>query len=149
MSDDTQSRLLIPALRPVYDNLTEVSLLLLRVTAGGFLVPHGYGKLFGGLERTAGFLGKVGYEPAVLWAVLLAVVEFGGGLLLALGLLTRPVAAAVLVFMANAVVYHWPNGFMWSDRGWEYPAMWGVVALVFLVRGGGPFSVDDKIGREF
>lgn len=27
--------------------------------------------------------------------------------------------------------------------------MWGVVALVFLVRGGGRFSVDDKIGREF
>lgn len=149
MSDEAPSRLLIPALRPTYDCLSEVSLLLLRVAAGAFLVPHGYGKLFGGLEGTANFLGSLGYQPAMLWAVLVAAVEFGGGILLALGILTRPVAAAVMLFMLNAVVFHWQNGFNWTDGGWEYPAMWAIVALVFVIRGGGRFSVDDKIGREF
>lgn len=149
MTDESQPRLLVPALQPIYAGLEEISLLLLRVAAGGFLVPHGYGKLFGGLDGTASFLGSLGYQPPMLWAALVAAVEFGGGILLALGLLTRPVAAAVLLFMLNAVVFHWPNGFLWTERGWEYPALWAIVALVFLVRGGGRFSVDDKIGREF
>ena len=49
MTDQPQPRLLIPVLRPVYDGLGAISLLLLRVAAGGFLIPHGYAKLFGGL----------------------------------------------------------------------------------------------------
>lgn len=149
MTDESQPRLLIPVLRPVYDGLGEISLLLLRIAAGGFLIPHGYGKLFGGLDGTANFLASLGYHPPMFWAVLVASVEFGGGILLVLGALTRPVAGVVILFMINAVLFHWPNGVLWTDRGWEYPAMWGVVAFVFLVRGGGRYSIDSKIGREF
>jgi putative oxidoreductase len=149
VSDESHPRLVIPALQPAYDALADVAFLALRVAAGAFLVPHGYGKMFGGLERTAGFFDSIGYQPGMLWAILVAAVEFGGGILLALGLLTRPVAIAIAIFMLNAVAFHWPNGFFWTDRGWEYPAMWAVVALFFAVRGGGRFSVDDKLGRAF
>jgi putative oxidoreductase len=129
---------------------------LIRVTAGVLLVPHGAQKLFGwfggyGLEGTGGFLSdQLGLEPGVLWALLVGGVEFFGGLFLALGLLTRPVAAAIAIVMAVAVFrVHLGNGFFWTNGGYEYPLMWGLVALAFVLRGGGPISIDARIGREF
>jgi putative oxidoreductase len=54
----------------------------------------------------------------------------------------------VVVFMANAVLFHWPAGFFWSDGGIEYPLLWGVAALYFAIKGGGAFSVDGRLPRE-
>jgi putative oxidoreductase len=76
-------------------------------------------------------------------------IELVGGLLIAIGFLTRPAALALLGFMAMAVVTHLPRGFFWSSGGVEYPLMWGVAALFFLIRGGGPYSIDRAIGQEF
>jgi putative oxidoreductase len=127
---------------------------ILRVTAGLLLVPHGCQKLFGwfggrGLAATGQYFASLGFEPGYLFATLIALLEFAGGLMLAVGLLTRPVAAAVVVFMAVAVVeIHWPNGIFWTDKGFEYPLMWGVLALAFVIRGGGRYSMDALIGRE-
>src|SRR3954452_12737750 len=104
-------RLVIPALSPVYHALSPLMEPLLRVTAGLLLVPHGAQKLFGafgggGLAGTAQFLDSAGFTPGWAWALALGCVEFSGGLLLALGLFTRPVAVAVAVFMAQAVLFH-------------------------------------------
>jgi putative oxidoreductase len=82
-------------------------------------------------------------------ALAVALVEFVGGIMLVLGLLTRPVAIAVAVFMSQAVAFHFDNGFKWTDGGYEFPLMWMVAALFFAVRGGGYLSVDQKIGKEF
>ena len=121
----------------------------MRVTVGLMLVPHGAAKLFGGgIAGTAGMLGSLGFAPAGLWAAGLIGLEFFGGMLLAIGLLTRPVAAAVVVFMAVAFTIHWPTWF-WNAGGAEMPLLWGVAALFFAVRGGGRYSVDRLIGREF
>jgi putative oxidoreductase len=35
-----------------------------------------------------------------------------------------------------------------SDRGYEYPLMRGLVMLAIALRGGGPYSLDRKVGRE-
>ena len=76
-------------------------------------------------------------------------VEFVGGLFLALGLLTRVAAAPIIGFLVTAIVtYHWQFGFAWESRGIEYPLFWSIVVLHFLVRGGGPWSLDALIGRE-
>ena len=76
-------------------------------------------------------------------------IEFFGGLALAAGLATRFVAALVFGVMAVAVVFvHLPVGFFWMTGGFEYPLLWGVVALYFVVRGGGRYSLDAVIGRE-
>lgn len=127
---------------------------LVRVAAGLLLMPHGAQKLFGffngyGVEGTGRFFAeKLGLPPAL--AVLAGLIEFFGGLCLALGLLTRPVAALVVGLMAVAILrVHLANGFFWTDGGFEYPALWGVVALSFVIRGGGAFSLDAMIGREF
>ena len=77
-------------------------------------------------------------------------VEFFGGLFLAIGLLTRPVAAAIAALMAVAAIQvHLGNGFFWANGGYEYPLMWGLIAIAFALRGGGAQSVDARIGREF
>jgi putative oxidoreductase len=71
-------------------------------------------------------------------------------LFLALGLLTRPAAALVVAMMAVAVVQvHLANGYFWTDGGFEYPLLWGLIALSFVFRGGGRYSLDAVIGREF
>ena len=106
--------------------------------------------LFGGygVEATGQFFaGKLGLPAS--FALLAGLIEFFGGLALALGLLTRPAAALVFGMMAVAVVQvHLANGFFWTNMGYEYPLMWGILALSFVVRGGGRYSMDAAIGRE-
>jgi len=151
MSDAT---LVIPALRPVYASLSDVAEALLRVAAGAFLIPHGAQKLFGmfggyGLEATGEFFQtQLGFANGFLAALGAGSVEVFGGLLLALGLFTRPAAAAIAVMLAVATTIHLGSGFFWTGGGWEYPALWAIVALMFALRGGGALSLDRMIGRE-
>ena len=147
---------IIPAFAPLYRSLAQFAEPLMRATVGLILVPHGAQKLFGwfggyGLEGTAGFFaGNLGLEPGIFWAALVGGVEFFGGLFLAVGFLTRPVAAAIAVLMAVALFrVHLGNGFFWTDGGYEYPLMWCLLALGFALRGGGAISIDGRIGREF
>ena len=118
-------------------------------------MPHGAGKLFGwfggrGIEGTAAGFAKMGLEPALPLATLVGVTEFFGGLLVAIGLLTRPAAIGIVAIMAVAVFQvHLKNGFFWFNGGYEYPLLWGIVALAIVFCGGGALSVDRKIGREF
>lgn len=147
---------MIPALSPLYDALSPYVYPLIRVTAGALLMPHGAQKLFGvfggsGLSGTAQhFEQAFGLQPGLLFALLAGGTEFFGGLLLVLGLLTRPAAGAVICLMAYAVfAVHLPNGFFWPNGGYEYPLMWGLIAIAILVRGGGRLSLDRAIGREF
>jgi len=150
LSHTTPPKRILGFAAPITDALTPYVEPLLRVTVGVLLIPHGYGKLIGGgLQGTADFFASVGFEPAYTLALLVALVEFAGGIALALGLLTRPVAVAVGVFMVNAVLFHAANGFLWTNGGYEYPLMWAIAALFFAVRGGGALSLDRLIGREF
>ena len=150
-NDAATPRLFIPALGGLYDRLEPYTWPLIRMTAGLMLVPHGWGKIFGGgLEGTAGFMAKVGLEPAYPLALYIALLELVGGVLLALGLFTRLIAALVIGFMMVAAFYvHLGNGFLWINRGFEYPLFWGLVCAAIVIRGGGPMSLDAKIGREF
>ncbi|MEE8189066.1 MAG: DoxX family protein [Kiloniellales bacterium] len=157
MTDTTsEPRLIVPALGPLYANLSRWSYPIIRFFTGLILVPHGAQKLFGwfggyGLEGTGGYLSKsLGLEPGVFWAALVGGTEFFGGLLLAIGLLTRPAAVGVVIVMAVAVfAVHLPNGFFWGAGGYEYPLLWGLLALAIAFRGGAEMSLDRMIGREF
>lgn len=143
----------VPAFATLSDALAPFAAPLLRATAGLLLVPHGAQKLFGwfggyGLEATGQFFAtKLGLPAS--FALIAGLIEFVGGFALALGFLTRPVAALVAGVMAVAAVQvHLPAGFFWTSGGYEYPLLWGVVALVFAINGGGRYSVDAAIGRE-
>lgn len=135
-----------------FERLAPLAYPLVRVTAGLLLMPHGAQKLFGwfgghGLAGTGQFFaGTLGLEPGILFALLAGLIEFFGGLALVLGLLTRPAALAVTVFMAVALSVHIPNGFFWTAGGIEYPLMWGLIALAILLRGGDRYSLDAHLG---
>ena len=145
---------IIPAVGALTRRLSPLGEPLTRIVAGLFLMPHGAQKLFGlfggyGLEATGQFFAsKLGLPPVL--ATVAGLIEFFAGLSLALGLLTRPAAALILGLMTVAVVHvHLPNGYFWTDLGYEYPLFWGLVTLSFVIRGGGRYSLDAAIGREF
>jgi putative oxidoreductase len=144
---------LIPALRPIFDTFSPLADPMLRAATGLFLVPHGAQKLFGwfggyGLEATSQFFAsKLGLPPAL--ALIAGLIEFFGGIALALGFATRAIASLVVGMMAVAVVsVHLGNGYFWTSGGFEYPLFWAIAALASVVKGGGRYSVDALIGRE-
>ena len=139
----------IPALAKLYQPLDWLAWPLVRVTIGALLMPHGWQKLSGDMAVVALGFAKAGLEPALVLAWYIACLEFFGGLLLVLGFLTRPVALLVVGFMAVAVVHvHAGNGFFWTAKGYEYPLMWGLMALAIVIKGAGRWSLDALIGRE-
>jgi putative oxidoreductase len=149
-----RSQYYVPALAGIYDKVTPFALPLLRVAIGLILIPHGAQKLFGwfggaGFTRFIQIFESIGYKPGALWVTLVALTEFVGGILLVVGLFTRAAALAVVIFMIVAVHYTSAKGFFWLQQGSEYSLLILVVALVFLIRGGGDYSVDQKLGREF
>jgi putative oxidoreductase len=144
-----EPRLLIPVLGRIYRALAPITAPLIRLVAGGSLAIHGFPILFGNIAATAKFLESTGFENGVFFAYVVGIVEFVCGLFLALGLFTRVVAAPIIGFLVIAIVtYHWQFGFYWENRGIEYPLFWSIVVFHFLVRGGGPWSLDALIGRE-
>ena len=146
-------RPILPFLAPVWDALTEPAYALLRFSAGAFLVPHGLWKLFGitgSQTEMAAFFAAIGLEPA--WPIMIAVglVETIGGVLIALGLLTRPAALAAAVTTGTAALYfHLPLGFYVDTGGVEFAGLWAIVLLYIGIRGGGAISLDRAIGRAF
>jgi len=149
----TSSQPLIPAFQPLTNRLAPLGEPLVRATTGLLLGPHGAQKLFGwfggyGVEATGQFFEtKLGLPPAL--AFVAGFIEFFGGIALAAGFLTRPVAALVFGLMAVATLkVHLSLGFFWTSGGFEYPLFWGLTALSFVLRGGGRYSIDALIGRE-
>jgi putative oxidoreductase len=146
---EQKPRLVLPFLGTIYNTFAPVTEPLIRVVAGGSLAIHGYQILFGDIATSAKFFESVGFENGVLWAYVVGGVQFVCGLFLALGLLTRVVAAPIIGFLVIAIVtYHWQHGFNWENRGIEYPLFWSIVVLHFLMRGGGRWSIDAMIGWE-
>jgi putative oxidoreductase len=143
-----ETRLVVPQLQPFYRCVEPLSWALIRITAGLMLIPHGWPKLMAGIGPVAAnALAKRGIQPAEPLAVILIAIETIGGLCIALGLFTRFWAAAAAIEMTVIVYHHLPK-FGWTDRGYEYPLFWGLVMLAIALRGGGPYSLDRRIGRE-
>jgi putative oxidoreductase len=147
---DSEPRPLIPALAPLYAVAPDIAWFIIRVTAGLMLLPHGIPKIFtqGVAAFAAAGLAKRGIEPSLPFAYLIAFLETVGGVMIALGLFTRFFAAAVAIEMA-VIAYHVSvRGFGWAQGGYEYPLFWGLIMFAIALRGGGPYSLDRKIGKE-
>jgi putative oxidoreductase len=153
VSDITPPRPYVPAFTGIYSAFEPLALPFLRLVMGLILFPHGCQKLFGwfggaGFEKFTEIFDKNGWHPAVFWVALVALTESVGGLMLAFGFLTRFAAAAIFIFMLNAMWATSAKGFFWAQGGMEYSLLIGTVALVFLIRGGGKYSIDHALGRE-
>ncbi len=103
---DHETRLILPVFRPVYHYVAEpLAWLVLRVLTGALLVVEGWPKIQAPFAM-AGFTEGLGLWPGMLWSPALAVLQFGGGILLVLGLFTRPVALACGLMLAVTLWFH-------------------------------------------
>lgn len=133
------------------DRPTDVALLLARLVVGAVFIGHGAGKLFGwwggaGIEGTGVGFEKAGLSPGEPLALLAGAGEFFGGILVALGLLTRLGAFSIGTTMVVAIIsMHLPGPFL---DGYEFPLTLLAIAGVFLLAGPGRFSLDAVIRRR-
>jgi putative oxidoreductase len=155
MSDSkrgTRPRLFFPRLETFYQSISGLAYPFIRFVTGVMLIPHGWRKFVdsGTQKAVIELFHKLGIEPAGLLFWLIGSLEFFGGIMLAIGLFTRPVALAIAVEMlVISFDVYWPNGFFAGGRGYEHTLLWGLIALAIAARGGGKHSVDALIGKEF
>ena len=152
-----EPRRIIPALGPFYDQTRDLSWLIVRLTAGGFLLIHGLQKLFNATFTVwaANVLSKARHRAGNP-ARHLCVVHRNGrrGLHHA-----RPLYARVRGNgrRANACDHLLRAlGRRICGLPLEPPdrrlgvcrTFWGCILLAIGLRGGGPYSLDRKLGRE-
>ena len=131
-----------------FNNLSrfsDLTLFALRALTGAFLVHETWDNVSSAarMAEFVEFLGKFGFPAPALFAPLSVAVQFGCGILLILGLLTR--AAGLLIaanFVVAVIMVHWSEPF----RGW-----WPAIVLVFLglhfaAAGSGKFGLDAMFG---
>lgn len=130
----------------------DLGIVVLRFVVGFTFAVHGAQKLFGwwggpGFAGWRGAMGQMGFRPALAFALSSALIEFGGGLLLAVGFLT-PFVAALLVAQSAVIIgqVHWSNGFFNSKSGYEFPLLLGAAAAAVVLVGPGAFSLDAAVG---
>jgi putative oxidoreductase len=118
---------------------------LLRIGVGLLFMSHGLQKLFG----MFGGIGAPGATvPLASQMGLAGIIECFGGLLLALGLFTRPVALLMASEMLVAYFQaHFPKGGVPLENGGELPLLYLLVFLFFAANGAGPASLDSRRTR--
>lgn len=134
-------------------------LAVLRLIVAAVFIAHGAQKLFGiwggyGLAGTAGFFEQIGLRPGYPLALAVAIIEFGGGLLLALGALTMFASLALSLVMAGAIwKVHAAHGFFLAStpgqgNGIEYNLVLMGALAALMLGGPGAFSIDGQRARS-
>lgn len=118
---------------------------ILRIVAGALYCMHGMPKLFGWF----GGMGEAGGPaPLVSLMGLAGVLEVFGGLLILLGLFTRPVAAILALEMIIAYfMAHLPRGLIPYLNGGELALLYMGVWIFLAGNGAGAWSLDRRLRR--
>lgn len=125
--------------------MTDLALLVLRLTFGGGMVAHGLAKLGPGMAEFSRTVAELGFPlpHALAWAAALA--EILGGFLLLVGLFTRYAAALPTAVMLVAIFrVHW--GTPWPE--WEKAALYLAAVLALALAGPGRLSLDRLLFRD-
>jgi len=131
-----------------------------RVILGCVFLPHGAQKLFGwfggfGFTNTMTYFTQTAGLPWII-AFLIIMGESLGSLGLIVGFFTRLSALGLICIMVGAIItVHIPNGFFmnWfgkqAGEGFEYHLLVIGMSIPLLVSGGGKYSVDMLIHKNF
>ena len=132
----------------------DVGLLIGRVAIGLCFVVHALGKLGivgeGSMAGFSSWLADLGVPMPAVQARVAMTSELVGGLLLALGLATRPASAVLIITMLVAgIVGHRGAGYLITNDppGAEYTINLAVVCTMFLLLGPGAISLDATLFR--
>lgn len=130
---------------PLASTMAEVGELILRLFAGlSLALAHGLGKM----PPTEGFIsgvGKLGFPAPTFFAWMAGLSEFAGGILLALGLFTRPAAFCIAFTMGTAAFLQHRND-LYQVK--ELALMYLAIALFFLLKGAGRISADAFLRKN-
>lgn len=128
----------------VHPTAFDLSTLLLRLTAGGFMLTHGYPKLQRLLAGEMQFGDPLGLGPEVS-LVLAVFAEFLCSILLILGLGTRFAAIPLIITMAVAAfIAHGADPFGRKELALFYMISY----IVLLLIGSGKYSIDQLISKK-
>ncbi len=114
---------------------------IFRFMSGALFACHGAQKLFGVLGGTS----QLGHTKMMIAGI----IEFGGGLLIALGLFAR--VAAFIASGEMAVAYftaHAPHGFWPIINKGELAVAYCFFFLFVAAHGAGPYSLDRLVRRK-
>ncbi len=152
MDAATQSRrLFFPGLAGLYDKFSPLSYAFMRFGTGAVLVPHGIQKIVTyAAPGLAGNIEKHGLPAPTLLAWLTVFAESVGAICLAFGLFTRLAALMIWIEMTVIItVFQWEFGYFWTNRGIEYALLWWLLCMAIFFRGGGRYSLDRLMTKEF
>lgn len=129
----------------------DLGLLVIRLAVGLVFAAHGLQQSLGlwggpGMVGWTGAMDHMGFRPARYWALGSTIVQVGGGIGLAIGLLT-PIAAASLVGIGIVIILkvHWQKGFWNSKGGFEFPLTLLAGSIGILLIGPGGISIDGLL----
>jgi putative oxidoreductase len=135
----------------------DIGLLAARVVLAWIFIYYGAAKLFGafpgpgphGIHQTTQYMANTAHlHPGEFFAILGGLIEFGGGIAVGLGLLTRLAGLALFGDMVMAMItVTWATGInsATSPPGYQLNIAVGVLALAVALIGAGRFSVDALI----
>ena len=115
----------------------------MRLALGTVMIAHGFPKVSGGLSHVAPMVTAAGFPAWVAYIV--AAIEFVGGIMILVGLLTRCVAIAMFIEMLVIISrIKWHNGFT-GDGNYQLEAMIAAVAFGLIFFGAGFISLDRPL----
>ncbi len=130
---------------------SDAGILILRIGIGfAFIFTHGWNKIFGGPElwsKIGGSMANLGITFApTFWGFMASASEFGGGILLVLGLFTRTTSAFMAFTMFVAFIQHTSKLDPWARA--IYPMEMFAVFMGLLFLGAGKYSLDNLLFKK-
>jgi putative oxidoreductase len=132
-------------------NYKDAGLLILRLIIGlSFIVVHGSGKIFGGVERWANLgnaMSNMGITFAPeFWGFMAAFAEFFGGIFILLGVFFVPANILLAFTMFVAALRHFIDGDPLNRIAYPLEMMAIFIALIFI--GPGKYSLDNLFKKK-
>lgn len=124
----------------------QLGIAILRIIVGVVFTAHGAQKLFVlGFGGVAHMFAGLGIPQPHIAAIVVTLVEFGGGIALIVGLFTRYAAILLVIDMAVAVgKVHLHNGFFLNKGGYEFALTLLVACLALTLTGPGSPALQKR-----